>query len=291
MERSINPLFNVHERYNDMHIINPYRHKQLLRGLIAHWKLDDNAASSTVVDSVGGYNGKLIHADKGTVTEWNTSTASISGKIGNGFTFKTSGTFDFRKNVQINDNDIFSFGNGSTDMPFSVSFWVYMNTWGYGSTSKYTFLVSKRDGTSGANNVEWNIFTFKDTTPRISVAIYDNTNANYLVLRKYLTDGFLSNWHHVLCTYDGSGNYSGLKVYIDGQYQTPEYEAEVGTYTAMGNKSCKLLICGNRIEPAENGLGLDGIIDEVSIWRNRELGAEDVELLYNEGSGRALENW
>lgn len=25
MERSINPLFNVHERYNEMHIINPYR--------------------------------------------------------------------------------------------------------------------------------------------------------------------------------------------------------------------------------------------------------------------------
>lgn len=289
MERSINPLFNIHERYKEMNIINPFRHKQLLRGLIAHWKLDDNAASSVVVDSVGGYNGQL----GGSWTPRNTNTASISAKVGNGMTFKTSGTFDSSVGILVDDNDIFSFGDGSSDIPFSISQWVYLYSWGSGTTEKYSFFIARKDTYSVAQSAEWQInATYDSTYYRINFAIFSYPSTNSLVVRHNVTNDFLNAWHHIVCTYNGNGEISGLKIYIDGESVSIDATTEGGTYTAMSNRPDRICISGQSSSMNSTiNYATDGIIDEVSIWRNRELGAEDVELLYNEGSGRALENW
>jgi hypothetical protein len=291
MEKPINPLFNVHEKYKDVRIINPYRFGQLRRDLVAYWTMDNNASSSAVVDSIGGYNGVLNKFTGSTETEQNTSAATVSGKINSGLTFKTSGSFDQYVNIRVPDNDVFSFGNGTSDIPFSFSFWIYMNSWGAGATTKYTFIIARKENVSPWTNVEYQVDTTTDlsTFYRLNTILYMTGGTVNIRCVVDLTSGFINAWRHIVITYDGSGSESGLNTYIDGVKQTSTNTMN-GTYTAMSNTSAPLIFSGQR-SLTTSSYGIDGILDEVSIWRNRVLGHEDVQLLYNEGNGYALPNW
>ena len=59
------------------------------RGLVAQWKLDDNAANTTVVDSYGSYGGTLLNS--------NSSVMNVTGLIDGAFSFPQ--TFTNRVNV------------------------------------------------------------------------------------------------------------------------------------------------------------------------------------------------
>jgi hypothetical protein len=75
-------------------------------GLIAHYKMNDNAANTTVVDSVGGYTGTSVR---------NTSLISTTGKINNDFNF--NGTSDY---ISLP----FGFTNGNGNTVYSFSAWI-----------------------------------------------------------------------------------------------------------------------------------------------------------------------
>ena len=76
---------------------------------ISHWKMNDNAANTVVIDSVGTNNGVLTGAG-------NTSASSVPGKINTALTF--DGTNDL-----VNCGTSADLDPGTND--FSVSMWVY----------------------------------------------------------------------------------------------------------------------------------------------------------------------
>ena len=82
----------------------------------------------------------------------------------------------------------------------------------------------------------------------------------------------VSNWHFIVCTYDGSN----IKLYVDGSY--------IGQTAASGNIVGP---AGATYLGAYNKAGdhyLNGKIDEVSIW-NSALSSNEVSALYNSGNG------
>jgi hypothetical protein len=82
-----------------------------------------------------------------------------------------------------------------------------------------------------------------------------------------------NRWFHVVATYDGSGNASGSKIYVDGVAQT--MGTVVDNLTAGGSTTAPMYI------GATSG-ALTGSIDEVTMW-DKELSAAEVADLYNNG--------
>ncbi|MFB0524755.1 MAG: LamG-like jellyroll fold domain-containing protein, partial [Phycisphaerae bacterium] len=90
-------------------------------GLVAHWKMDDNAATTSVVDS----SGKGNHG----TAQWNTSTLSTPGKINGALTF--DGKSDY---IDCGNNSSLDLTNN-----FTIAAWVkpYSFSWLTGIVSKY----------------------------------------------------------------------------------------------------------------------------------------------------------
>jgi hypothetical protein len=262
----------------------------LWRDIVSYWKLDDNAASATVTDVIGGRNGYLCYAN-GSIINRNTNTASVAAKIGRGFEFKTSGSYDQRVGVRVADSDAFTFGNGTTDSPFSVSLWV--NLAGYGAVLgaiMYTFLVTKRHNTTDGHEWQVNIGDLgSDSSPRynLNFVLFSTKNNANRISYKYDTGGdILGSWKHLLFTYNGNAPADGAcKIYMNGSLLSLYDKIEVGTYVAMDNTTSELGIgCWAR-STVTNSYSVDGIIDEVGLWK-RELTATEAKLLYSFGNGR-----
>jgi hypothetical protein len=84
---------------------------ELLSNLVAYYALENNANDL----SGKGYNGTLVN-----------SPTFVSGKVGNGLQITAQNQV-----VTIPDNNDFTFADGSSDLPFTISAWLY--TTGYSS--------------------------------------------------------------------------------------------------------------------------------------------------------------
>jgi hypothetical protein len=51
-----------------------------------------------------------------------------------------------------------------------------------------------------------------------------------------------SGWHQIACTYDGSGNAAGMKLYVDGRPVAAAIEQSHQDYRAMQPGSAQLLV-------------------------------------------------
>jgi hypothetical protein len=258
----------------------------LWRDIVSYWKLDDNAANSTVTDAIGGRNGYLCKD----LTARNTNTASVTAKIGAGLTFETTGSYDNTVGVRVADSDAFTFGNGTKDSPFSVSLWV--NLAGYGAVSgstTFTFLMTKRG--NATNLEEWQ-FILGDygsgASPRYraSLNVYSNKNSTNRVVYQYNLGGdILGSWKHFVLTYNGLAPADGaMKIYMNGSLLSFNAKGETGTYVAMDNTTSELGV-GVWATQTNNFYSVNGIIDEVGLWK-RELSATEAKLLYSFGNGR-----
>jgi len=164
--------------------------------------------------------------------------------------------------VDCGDNDNLSFGNGTTDSPFSISAWINMT-----DATKFR-IVNKRNSskseyhftTGGSDTLSFNIFDF---------------STGGFISRKYNTalTSYEGQWIHVSATYDGSSSASGMKLYLNGT-RVDDTTSTGGTYVAMENTNAPFNI-GKQITDFANGL-----IDEVAIF-NTELSASDVTTIYN----------
>jgi hypothetical protein len=169
-----------------------------------------------------------------------------------------------------------SFGDGSSDSPFSVSAWFKVDALGasepivgiwrvFGSQSEW--LVEK------ANNDDI-IFHTDDWD--------GGENA-----RKTATNVISSTsaWYHVLCTYDGSGNSSGSKIYLDNvQVDDAGRSTSDAGYVAMHDTNRNLHIGEGTTSgrSPSSPVYFGGNIDEVVIW-NKELNSTEVAEIYNSG--------
>lgn len=146
---------------------------------------------------------------------------------------------------------------------FSISAWVK-----FGNTATNRSIVSNIDAGTG---IELRVLT-----PENIRFILVQGGGNYI----YVDTSFLSidTWHHVVATYDGSNNVSGINVYIDGSLDN-DSNGTSGTITSISNSES--LIIGAR--PNLSGAyEYAGNIDEVAIF-DSALSSSDVTTIYNSG--------
>lgn len=193
----------------------------------------------------------------------------MSGTVGprpesifNRFSFEFDGTDDY---IDCGDNNNLSFGDVSTDSPFTFSLWVKVDDLSTGHG-----LIEKQDS---SNNREYIFFIGSDG------AIYNNIYSNGVALnrrgRKTSTGLISSNtWYHLAWTYDGQGGTNasdGIKIYLDGT-RVDNTNNQKNSYVAMANTS----------NPFKIGEFINGNMDEVAVF-NLELSQSDITTIYNNG--------
>jgi len=192
-----------------------------------------------------------------------TASASALAPFTNTYSVDFDGTDDYATIADAND---LSFGNGTTDSAFSGMAWVKMD-------DATTFRIFSK--TQDTSNREY-LFTF-DASDKLTIALYDPDHNNLLNVRYDTASTALEgSWHHVAFTYDGSGLWTGVTLYIDGSAVTP-YNNSIGSYVAMHNTTGSLDIGRWSLAGYANGK-----IDEVAIIPS-ELSAAQVSAIYNSG--------
>ena len=119
--------------------------------------------------------------------------------------------------VVVGDHDAHSFTNGTTDLPFTITAWIFVPD----VSEDDGPIVSKADISTDTAGTEF-LFRFTDNG-KLQAFLYDFTSADVAGKwnsRIYVkTDAVVltdATWHHVALTYDASLAASGLKVYVDG---------------------------------------------------------------------------
>lgn len=227
--------------------------------LIAQWKMNDNAASSTVTDTCGSNNGALSDGDSDY-----TSDHSVTGKVSNALDL--DGTDDC---ILVADDAVFSFGDGAvTDSPFSISAWVNMDD----ATS--FDILSKRD----ADSAEW-YFRF-ETADKLTLILFDAVAGQSISqIADVASTASQGSWIHVVATYDATEANTGITLYINGSVWAST-GADLGAYGAMHNTADDVYI-GRSVADAKYA---NGKIDNVMIF-GKELSQAEVTALYNSASG------
>ena len=227
-----------------------------LDGLVAYYPLNSNAN-----DSINGYNGTQV----GTPTY-------TSGKVSNAINFGNDTNLRY---FEVADNNDFSFTNGTTDVPFTIAMWVHFSSFNFIGN----WLISKRGGVTG--NDEWQ-FVFAEGRV-IFTKFQFNNNSIYQTIQSSLSPLSLTTWYHVCYTDSGSASVGSGKLYINGVANVAINQNVGGTYTRIGNGS-SITRVGQITLNTNTNLKHRGLIDELAIWKNRELTATEVLELYSKGN-------
>jgi hypothetical protein len=177
----------------------------------------------------------------------------------------------------VPDTSGLSFGNGTTDSPFSISFWVNLN-----SLSGNNNVFIGKD--SGSPNREYAIGMFSNSN-KVRFFIKDNGGNSQQSIDS-TTNLTTSSWFHIVTTYSGIGGSNaadGMKIYINGSLETSTNIIKQ-SYTAMKNTSALLTIGKINSSPSQ----ISGLIDETAIFTT-ELSQSDVSAIYNNGEPQSLD--
>lgn len=217
--------------------------------LVAWWKLDDNAASTTVVDSSGSNN-------PGTAQQNTENMHTDSGNppyLNGGFEF--DGLSDY-----INCGDTASLSNFTEK---TVLMWVKVPAMSVDRRYFYDDNILDEGGIDygDAMNVAKNFkkvhISLKNTSKELVSA--DAVFPSY------------NEWFMVGYSWDGTT----IKYYLNGSHITGEDNAFTGTLACSGNN----LVLGKRVYTA-GPLHFDGALDNVRIY-NHALSGDDIGTLYN----------
>ncbi len=234
----------------------------LIDGLISQWLANNNGD-----DSINGHNMSFVSP----------SGYSTDAKLGS-HALIYDGIDDFSS---VPDHDDFSFGDASSDSPFSVFAWVKM-------TDATRFRIISK---GVANHTTEYLFT-TDTADKLILSIYDLNSTNRI--SRGMTTALTSDQGTYILvgfTYDGSGNASGIKLY-KGNQRVITTDRSGGSYVAMHPTVSDLWFGAMQWSTVE----ANGLIDTVYIW-NRALidgsvaegntvgAGSDVDLLWNGGTG------
>ncbi|MEP0265426.1 LamG-like jellyroll fold domain-containing protein [Dokdonia sp.] len=187
-------------------------------------------------------------------------------KFVNGLVGKTAEFDGSTGHLIIPPTDDFTFTDGTQDLPFHISYLTKINT------LDDQFFISRR-GRTGENKLEWSI-NISNGYLYIMCRLGDNTGR---IQAKVNNPLIIGEWGQLDFGYDGSKDASGLKIYKNGVL-LPSENIEVGNYTGMDNTGAETYI--GRDEWT-NGLFLNGQMDTIKIWKNRELKEQEVIALYN----------
>jgi hypothetical protein len=205
-----------------------------------------------------------------TLKTFNTVDTSISGSIITDATWTNSTitpSFNFDGSdgyIDFSDNDTFSFGNSTTDFPFSINCWAYcVDATRFRTLSKAT---------------EWLQGPFG--SDKLGLLLMDGVASNYIYRISSATVS-QNVWVNLVSTYDGSRVGTGIKLYING-VEDSSTAGVSGTYTAMHNSSGKLYV---GTSPDHGNYFANGNIGSAQIY-NRALSPTEILHNYNALKGR-----
>ena len=231
-----------------------------LTNLVAYYSFD---ASNATDIHTGTNNGTVIG-----------SPTFPSGKNGNCIDFGNDNNFNY---VNIADSTDFSFTNEITDVPFSISMWV--NFQGFGSVGSW--LINKRGNTSGSD--EW---SFAYAGGILTFAKFQFNNNGIVQLIRTSSSIFSTNtWYHIVYTDNGTSLVGSGQIYINGALNVASNSNSGGIYTRMNNGN-SITRLGLNSWSTDSGFKHKGKLDEIAIWKNRQLTALEVTELYNAGAGK-----
>lgn len=248
--------------------------------LTSWWEFDDaGVAGSFVADRISNTNdGTLINSPSRSVCvpypySYQLYTSSSYANLSplqydnstsfGGYAWDFDGSNEY---ITIPDTDVLSFGNGTTDSPFSISAWIKLDT-----TGKGRIICKYQTGTAP----EWNFDVISNEF--LSFRMYDASTSNRITCDATVPID-LGTWTHVCGTYDGSSSETGINLYINGQ-AVAQTQATAGTYVAMENSSNAVWI--GRLATIYN----DGKLADIAVF-DKELNSTEVEAIYNNHSPR-----
>lgn len=217
----------------------------------AWWHFDESSGTNLADSSGNGRDGTTVNMDDG---NW------VAGKLGNCLKFEKA------YGEHVNCGNIAGFER--TD-PFSLECWF---KWLSGANLA---LMGKITNIIGVGY--YIIFT----TGQVYFNI-QNTQANRIKVRTVLAGLMDNNWHHLVITYDGSSDASGVHIYIDGN--------DEATYVAQNDLSMTIINSANfnfgmmKDQFDDPAFYYNGKIDEGVIY-DRELSQSDVTARWNGGAG------
>ena len=211
--------------------------------MISWWKGENDAT-----DTQDGNHGTLLNG-----------ATFAAGKVGQAFSF--DGVNDY---VSVPDDSSLSFGDGLSDGQFSVSAWIFKET--------DTMPIASKGLTSGDR--EWNFGSL--INPPLFLWVLDESNDQFLQMN-FSGPVSKNTWHFVAATYNGSGDASGIKLYMDGVQVATSASSNSPTYVAMENLAGELAF-GRRFSAFGKGS-----IDEMQIF-DRVLSPSEILAEFNADS-------
>jgi len=249
----------------------------LTNGLVAYYPLEATSGL-TATDEVGGNDGTLagqFDGDNG----WTT------GKIGGGLEFKRYGRdnpYPDTTNIGwIDANDLLETVNPTTGVlndtdSYTFSAWAEWapklggdSNWGYAIWGANTAVGDNGNVIRiGANKTADGVFTRTDHT----------FGANTV-------DWTDEAWHLLTLAFDPNGN-GNADWYVDGSLVVSK-DDDPGLDREKAWSTATLFHFGMEMEGNQATDGWSGKLDELAIW-NRELSAQEISDLYNDGDGVSL---
>ncbi|MEI6851022.1 MAG: DUF2341 domain-containing protein, partial [Candidatus Saccharibacteria bacterium] len=236
--------------------VNPFNDATFLNntGLQASYHFGSTNSGTITNGTSAGFEDMSGNNNNGTASNTNgTGMAWSTGKFAGAASF--DGVDDY---VNIPDSNTLSFGNGSTDSPFSIESWVWSTGVGQGA-------IASKATAAGIGE-----YYLLRSGGNIYFRLVDNSNTSWLGIYTVLpTD----QWVHVAVTYDGSKTTAGMKIYLNGVLQSTTVSS-LGIYDGMENTTQPLTI-GSR-----GTSYFTGMIDELKVY-NRILTSPDVNCSLN----------
>jgi hypothetical protein len=230
---------------------------------VAHWKMNDELATTVVVDSSGnGYYG---------TAQQNTSVLHTTGKVGGALTF--NGTTDY-----IDTGNAFQ---STFRDSFSVNLWVKIphntnkgNTLiGQGNASPSNICELQIDSTDGDDKLVF-VFVYETPSGVVLLSIPSDKGGAFSIFQLDVFQMITVNITQV--------TESSVKIgsYINNQFiaETPEISCEMVQYTIIRNLYLGA-VNGSTVEAP-----LNGSLDNVMIF-NKTLSIDEISFLWNNGNG------
>jgi hypothetical protein len=172
--------------------------------------------------------------------------------------------------VNISDDDLLTFGDGSADEPFSISAWINMD-------DATNFFIFGKLGAGG--NFESGFYV--NGSDKLYLQLYDYSElAQITRIGPVLTD-YQGKWIYVAATYDGLSIDTGIKLYLNG-VRVDDSDDSSGSYTAMEGSTAENLIGRYSTSYA------DGSICDVRVY-DKELTQVEIIDVMNTGNQNGSE--
>ena len=232
-----------------------------LTNLVGYYNFNANALDFSGV----GNNGTIV----GTPTY-------SAGKVGNAINLGNNTAFNHVNFIDYND---FSFTNGTNDVPFTISIWANATSF---DSAVGNWLFNKR---GNSTDMEYQLVILSDGKLVFQkFSLGSSASGEQQITTVPLIS--INTWYNIIVTDSGSGNINDCKIYLNGSLLSVT-RTTIGTYVRMNNTTSNAR-AGNAAWATTQVQGQStkhrGLLDEMYIWKNREMTAIECLDIYNKGN-------